>query len=73
MSVEQASVVRMNDLVDQSRNLQTTNEHSQATSEQHAGECVGWIAAVLSVVQQACGMGKNAYWQKANKSRYNAE
>jgi hypothetical protein len=65
MSVEQGVVRRLNQLLDESKGLRRTNEHGQATSEEHLGQCVGWIAAALNVVQIACGSSESAYWKKA--------
>jgi hypothetical protein len=64
MNVEQALVQRINDLIEESRNLRRTNEHGQAMSDAQQHECVGWVAAALNAVQIACGSETNAYWKK---------
>lgn len=67
MRVEQGIVRRINQLVEESRGLSEPDPTTGiARSQGHIGECAGWIAAALNIVQIACGTEGNAYWNKAH-------
>jgi len=51
VTVEDAVVARIHELIAESQTLRQGNEHGQVRSEAQAQQCKGWIAAALNSVQ----------------------
>lgn len=67
MTIEDAVLKRLQDLVDEASHLRRANEHGQAHSEAQLQNCGGWMASALNIVQILCPNESNAFRKRGEE------
>ena len=67
MTIEEAVLKRLQELVDEAGRLRQTDEHSQAHCDEQLQECGGWMASALNIVQILCPNDSNAFRKRAEE------
>lgn len=61
MAIDENVQVRLLELIEIGRSISQGNEYGQVQNQEHASECIGWIAAAHNVVQIICPIATNPY------------
>ncbi len=67
MSIEDAVVDRINELIIEARSLRQGTEYGQVRSTEQAEQCKGWIAAALNIIQLVIADPQSGYRKAAEK------
>lgn len=67
MSIEDATKKRIDDLVDDAKELSSTGARGVAKDSDQVEKCSGWVAGTLHVIELVCPNPENAYRREAER------